>query len=166
MPFSDGKTNIMDIIQLILPVVTFAMGYFLTGIAHKRDTKIRIMREKFEKLYHPFFVMVNELGTETEEGFAFSVKDREVLKQFFDHFSKNMYLATSDGQRIFWETRSLFFRCTAEGDALNAEQERLFDESMSELFGYLLQEYVKNANALGYDLGDAETRADAAEVRD
>ena len=63
--------DVVEIIKLFIPVITFAMGYFLTDIGYKRDRKLSIVREKFEKLYHPFYMLINELGTEREEGFAF-----------------------------------------------------------------------------------------------
>ena len=166
MNFSNESIDIMEVITLILPVLTFVMGYFLTGIEHKRERKLGIIREKFEKLYHPFYVMINELGTETEEGFAFSAKDSSVLKPLFDHFSKNMYLTSADGQKLFWETRGLLMRCIAEGENLSKELEHQFDLSMSSLFGYLIQEYVKSANILGYELGNAESYTDVTEIRD
>ena len=166
MTITAEPIDAMELITLILPVLTFVMGYFLTGIEHKRERKLSIMREKFEKLYHPFFVMINELGTETEEGFAFSVQDAPVVKRFFDHFSKNMYLASADGQKLFWETRSLFMSCTAKGEPVSPEQEAQIDAAMAALFGYLIQEYIKSANALGYELGSADMDSSAVEVRE
>ena len=165
MNVSNSQINAMEIIQLFVPVVTFVMGYFLTNVGYKRDKKLSIIREKFEKLYHPFYVMINKLGSETDEGFAFSIEDSSALKQFFDHFSMNMYLASPEGQKLFWEARNLFMRCIAKGDEISKEQEYQFDKSMSVLFGHLLQEYVKSANILGYELGGAEAHTNTAEVK-
>ena len=163
MIFSNEPMDVMDIIQLFLPIVTFAMGYYLTGIQHKRDRKLSILREKFEKLYHPFYVMINELGTETGEGFALNTEDGSVLKRFFDHFTTNAYLASSEGQQLFWETRSLYMHSMAEGRTLSKEEDQALGESVSALFGHFLQEYIKAANTLGYDLGAAEVRTGTAE---
>jgi len=159
--------DVIDIIQLFIPVVTFAMGYFLTSIGYKRDRNLSIIREKFEKLYHPFYMLMNELGTEREEGFEFSSENAEgvaAIKQLLDHLITNMYLASSDGQKIFWETRKLFISSMSEGNlVLDKEKEEQLDKLLGELFGYLLQEYVKTANALGYELGDAEARTESIE---
>ena len=163
MIFSNEPMDVMDIIQLLLPVVTFAMGYYLTGIEHKRNQKLSILREKFDKLYHPFYVMINELGTETGEGFALNTEDGSVLKQFFDHFTTNAYLASSEGQQLFWETRNLYMQSMADGHALSKDEDQALGESVSALFGHFLQEYVKAANALGYDLGAAEVRSGTTE---
>ena len=160
MVFSNEPMDVMDIIQLLLPILTFAMGYFLTGIEHKRERKSNILREKFEKLYHPFYLLVNELGTDTGDGFAFSVKDSSSLKRFFEHFTTNVYLASSEGQALFWEARVLFYSCLAEGDNLCKAKEEQLDQAMSVLFGHMLQEYVKSANALGYELGAGEVRTE------
>ena len=156
MHFSNEPIDVMEIIILLLPVVTFAMGYVLTGISHKREQKLGIIREKFEKLYHPFYMMIPELGEATEEGFAFSVGDGSVLQRFFDHLAANVYLATAEGQKLFWEARRLFISCMAEGGTLSKENEQRIDAAIGALFAHFLQEYARLANALGYDLGGSE----------
>jgi len=150
--FSNNPIDVMGIIQLFIPVVTFAMGYFLTGIGYKRDRRLSIIREKFEKLYHPFYMLIHEFGTNTAdgEGFEFSTRDSSVLKQFLDHLTMNSYLMSSEGQKLFWETRKLFFSYMAEGYVIDEEKEQLLDRSIGALFEYLMQEYVKAAIALGY----------------
>jgi hypothetical protein len=147
---------VIDIIQLFIPIATFAMGYFLTNIGYKRNRKLSIIREKFEKLYHPFYMMINELGTENEIGFAFDTENRSVLKPFISHLITNSYLATNEGQHLIWETRKLFVCCTAEGYVVDKEKEHALEKSIGVLFEHLLKEYIKSANALGYELGGAE----------
>ena len=166
MNFSNEPLDVMGIITLFLPIVTFVMGYYLTGIEHKREMKLRIIREKFEKLYHPFYVMINELGTNMEEGIAFSVGDGSVLMPFFDHLTANVYLASAEGQKLFWETRNLFFRLSAEHGTISAENERLLEQSIAALFQQLLQEYIKSATALGYELAGMDANAKMTEIRE
>ena len=166
MRFSNGPIDIMGIITLLLPVVTFAMGYYLTGIEHKRELKRRILREKFEKLYHPFYVMINELGTASEEGIAFSAEDSEVIKRFFDHFMTNAYLANTEGQKLFWDARSQFYRFVSDGDNKSKEKEQKLDEAMGALFGHFLMEYINLANALGYELGNVKNSSELTKVQD
>ena len=146
--------DVMGLIQLFIPVITFLMGYFLTDIGYKRDRKLSIIREKFEKLYHPFFMMLNELGTDTEDGagFAFDTDNTSTLGRFFAHLFSNIYLASPEGQRLIMETRMLFVSNMAKGDTVEEENKHLFEESISELFGHLINEYTKSAKALGYDL--------------
>jgi len=153
--------DIMIITQLLIPVVTFLMGYFLTNIGYKRDRKLNIIREKFEKLYHPFYMLINELGTDTGDGagFAFNTEDSPVIRKLLDHLTANVYLASSEGQKLIWETRIIFISCVAAGNTVNKEKEQLFEKSISALFEHLIQEYLKSANALGYDLGGAVTYA-------
>jgi len=148
--------DIIGIIQIFIPVITFAMGYFLTNIGYKRDRKLSIMREKFEKLYHPFYIMINELGTDVELGFAFDTENRSVIKPFIQHLAVNSYLATSKGQTLIWETRRLFVCCTAENYIIDKEKEQQLEQLISELFEHFVQEYIKSADALGYELGGAE----------
>jgi len=149
--------DVMGIVQLLVPIITFAMGYFLTNIGYKRDRRLSIIREKFEKLYHPFFMLINELGTDTEDGagFAFDTENPAVLKRFFDHLLSNVHLASSQGQQLILETRALFVTQIVKGDQADQEMLALFEQSISALFGHLLQEYVKSATALGYEFGDA-----------
>jgi len=144
---------VLEIIKLFIPIVTFAMGYFLTNIRYKRERKLSITREKFEKLYHPFYMLMNELGTDEGEGLAFDVDNKPVLKQFFDHLMTNIYLASSKGQQHFWETRKLFLSYSTENGATDKEKKQLLEEAFGKLFMYLLQEYVKHAQILGYELG-------------
>ena len=155
---ANGPVSVMGVIQLLIPVVTFAMGYFLTDIGYKRDRKLSIVREKFEKLYHPFFMLINELGTETEDGagFAFDTENTAVLKRFFDHLFTNVHLASCEGQQLILETRMLFVSEIAKGDGIDKEKEQLFEKSISALFLHLLQEYIQSAKALGYDVGFVE----------
>ena len=152
--------DVMGIIQLFIPIITFAMGYFLTDIGYRRNRKLSIIREKFEKLYHPFFVLINELGTDTDDGvgMAFDTENTSVLKRFFDHLFPNMYLASSKGQQLILETRMLFVSNLAKGDTVDKEKEQLLEKSISALFEHLIQEYVQSAKALGYDLGNTESR--------
>jgi len=49
------------------------MGYFLTNIGYKRDRKLSTIREKFEKLYHPFYLMLFQFGTDTNDGEALEI---------------------------------------------------------------------------------------------
>ena len=152
MKFSNVPMDVMGIIQILLPVITFVMGYLLTGIEHKRYQKLSIVREKFEKLYHPFYMLVNELGTDAEEGVAINTADSAELKQFFNHVMAHVHLASTEGQRLFWEARLLFVQCMGEGDALSEEKEQLLGAAIGALFGHLVQEYMKAANTLGYDI--------------
>jgi len=149
--------DVIGIIQLLIPVITFAMGYFLTNIGYKRDRKLSIMREKFEKLYHPFYLLLHELGTDTKDGEALELgaEGYSGFKPFFDHLKYNMYLASPEGQKLFWETRKLFYSCTADSERIDEEKDLLFGQSFGALCEYLLLEYVKAAKALGYEL-DAE----------
>ena len=141
----------IEIIRLLIPVVTFAMGYLLTNIGYKRDKKLRVTREKFEKLYHPFYMLLNELATDKEEGFYIDTDDSSALKQFLDLLAVNMYLASAEVQQLFWKTRKLFISCMAEGGMLDKEKKPLLEKSCGELFVHLMREYVESASAL---LGD------------
>jgi len=146
--------DVLEIIKLFIPIITFAMGYFLTDIRYKRDRRLSIIREKFEKLYHPFYMLIHELGTDAEGGFAFDTEDGSVLKRFLDHLSTNAYLASPGGQKLIWETRTLFVSCLAEGYKIDKEKEQLLEEPIGTLFAYMLQEYVKSAKALGYEIDE------------
>ena len=151
--------DVMGIIQLFIPIVTFAMGYFLTDIGYKRDRKLSIVREKFEKLYHPFYLMIHELGSDREDGAIEIGGDDEdaftALKPFLDHLMKNVYLASPEGQKLFAETRLLFIECTKGGDILDKEKAQQFEVSFGSLCNYLVLEYLKTVKTLGYEL-DAE----------
>jgi len=148
--------DIMGILQLFIPVITFVMGYFLTNIGYRRDRRLGIIREKFEKLYHPFYLLLHELGAEREDGaLEMSGEGVSMLKPFFDHLKHNMYLASPEGQKLFWETRKLFFSCLAEGDGIEEERAQLLGESFESLCTYLMLEYVKSAKSLGYELDTA-----------
>jgi hypothetical protein len=146
--------TLLDLFQLFVPVITFAMGYFLTNIGYRRERKLGIIREKFEKLYHPFYMLIHEFGTDVEGGFAFDSENLSSLKPLLDHLSKNAYLASSEGQKIIWETRAVFTRCMKQGDAVDKETEDAFGASLSALFEHLVTEYVKSSNALGYEQGE------------
>ena len=150
---------VFSVLQLIIPVVTFAMGYFLTNIGYKRERKLAIIREKFEKLYHPFYILINQNGTSRADGVALGGGDYSTLKPFIDHLAANAYLASSEGQILIWETRRLYISFGADGSTLDKEKERLIDESCSALFQHLLEQYVKFAKALGYELGETEIYA-------
>ena len=67
--------DFISFLQLLIPVITFAMGYFLTDIGYRRDRKLSIVREKFDKLYHPFYILVNVLGMDNKSGFAFDCEN-------------------------------------------------------------------------------------------
>jgi len=155
--------NFIDIIQLFIPVITFIMGYFLTNIGYKRDRKLSIIQGKFDKLYHPFFVLVNELGMDNEAGFAFDSEHRDMLKPILEHLTKNAYLATSKGQKLIWETRYLFVSSTSEKEPINNEEE-LFAKSIGALFEHLIQEYMLSARTLGYELISMGIIADSNEL--
>ena len=144
--------DFFNIIQLFIPIITFAMGYFLTDIGYRRDRKLKIIREKFDGLYHPFYILVNELGTEHETGFAFDSENLDSLKPIIDHLTKNAHLATADGQMLIWETRYHFLLCLTEEETCNKEKDEEFGKSLTKLFEHLLQEYIKSAKALGYEL--------------
>jgi len=151
----------IGVIQLFIPVITFAMGYFLTGIGYKRDRKLSITREKFEKLYHPFYILVHNLGTDREDGIAIGSEDPSVFKPFIDHLTANAYLASSEGQKLIWETRSLVVSCIAEGGSVDKEKDLLLTKSIGALFEHLIQEYMKSATALGYELGNLASSAES-----
>jgi len=155
----------VEIVQLCIPVITFLMGYFLTSIGYRRNRKLDIVREKFDKLYHPFFLLMNELGTDTEDGFglAFDTDNTSVTKRLIDHLFTHVYLATSEGQRLILETRVLFVSNTAKGNRVGKEDEELFENTIRALFEHLLQEYMKSATALGYELGSMGVFAAVAE---
>jgi len=146
--------DFMSIFQLIIPVITFLMGFFLTNIGYKRDRKLSITREKFEKLYHPFYVLVHSLGTDREDGIALGGDDPATFKPFIDHLTANAYLASTEGQRLIWETRSLVVSYTAEGNVMDEEKDMILTKSIEKLFTHLIQEYMKSATVLGYELGD------------
>ena len=146
--------DIMGIIQLFIPVVTFAMGYFLTNIGYMRERKLSLIREKFEKLYHPFYLLMYELGRDTEdgEGLAIGTEEFSGFKPFFDHLTANVYLASPEGQKLFAEMRKLFVHCCMAGDKVGKEKEQLFAQRFGALCEYLMLEYVKAAKALGYEV--------------
>jgi len=144
--------DVLGVIQLFIPVITFAMGYFLTDIGYKRDRKLGIIREKFDRLYHPFYILINELGTEHETGFAFDSENLDVLKPILDHLTKNSHLATTEGQMLIWETRYHFISIMTEEETIDKDKEELFTKSLGALLEHLIQEYMKSAKALGYEL--------------
>ena len=147
--------DIISILQIIMPVITFAMGYFLTNIGYKRDRKLSIVREKFEKLHHPFYMLLLELGTDVEEGISFDIEDGSVLRRLLDHLMSNAYLASPEGQKLIEETRYLFVCCMAENNSIiDEEKERQFDKPFNALIQHMMQEYIKSAKALGYEAGD------------
>ena len=156
--------DIFAIIQLLIPIITFAMGYFLSNIGYKRDRKLSVIREKFEKLYHPFYLLICELGTDVEEGYVLDIEDGSVLRRLLDHLITNAYLATPEGQRLIEATRKLFVRCMAEGGKNDEENEKLFEEPLTKLSEHLMREYVKAVNALGYEF-EAEVAAEATKTR-
>jgi len=145
--------NILGIIQLFIPIVTFAMGYFLTNIGYKRDRKLSIIREKFEKLYHPFYLLLHELGTVKEDGENLELGGESVseLSPFFKHLTANMYLASPKGQMLYMETHKLFLGCCTSS---TPEKEQQFGESFDALVQYLMREYAKVVKLLGYELAD------------
>ena len=151
--------DFIGILQLIVPVITFAMGYFLTNVGYKRDRKLSIIREKFDRLYHPFFVLVNELGTDSEYGFALDSENPASLKPILEHLTKNAHLTTAEGQKLIWETRYLFLAAASAGEATDKDKEELLAKSLGTLFGHLIQEYMKSAKALGYDLIELKATA-------
>ena len=156
--------DVMGIIQLLIPVITFAMGYFLTDIGYKRDRKLCIVREKFEKLYHPFYLILHECGSDREDG-AIEVggvgeEGFTAIKPFLDHLMKNIYLASPDGQKLFAEARLLFIECTKKGNSLDKEKAQQFETSFGALCNYLILEYLKTVKTLGYEL-DADGFASA-----
>ena len=153
--------DFIDIFQIIIPVITFAMGYFLTNIGYKRDRKLSIIREKFDKLYHPFLVLVNELGMDNEFGFAFDSENGDTLKPILEHLTKNAYLTTTEGQKLIWETRYLFVSGATEGETIDKDREELFAKTLGTLFEHLIKEYMKSAIALGYELIEMGTIADS-----
>jgi len=151
--------NIINIIQLLIPIITFAMGYFLTNIGYKRDRKLSIIREKFEKLYHPFYLLLHELGASREDGESLEIAGESFseFRPFFEHLTANVYLASPEGQRRYVEAHKLFLGCCmAEGDlgSVDSEREQQFGESFDALVQYLMSEYVKTAKALGYELDE------------
>jgi len=150
----DCFMDFMSIFQLVIPVITFLMGYFLTNVGYKRDRKLSITREKFEKLYHPFYILVHTLGTDREDGIALGGDDPSTFKPFIDHLTANAYLASPEGQKLIWETRSLLVSYMGDGNVMDDEKDRLLTKSIEKLFAHLIQEYLKSAAALGYELGD------------
>ena len=154
--------DFIGIVQILIPVITFTMGYFLTNIGYKRDRKLSIIREKFDRLYHPFFVLVNELGADNEAGFAFDSESVDMLKPILDHLTKNAYLATAQEQKLIWETRYLFVSSTIEGETIKKKEE-LFAQSIGALFEHLIQEYMRFANTLGYEFISMEVISESNE---
>jgi hypothetical protein len=145
--------DVLGVIQLFIPIITFAMGYFLTDIGYKRDRKLGIIREKFDRLYHPFYILINEHGTDHETGgFAFDNENLDVLKPILDHLTKNSHLATTEGQMLIWETRYHFISIATEEETIDKDKEELFGKSLGALLEHLIQEYMKSAKALGYEL--------------
>jgi len=154
--------DIFGIIQLFIPIITFAMGYFLTDIGYRRDRKLNIVREKFEKLYHPFYMLIHELGTDREDGIAIGGDDPAVFKPLIDHLSANAYLASTEGQKLIWETRYIVVACMGKGQSLDEEQDKLLTQSIETLFSYLIEEYMKSATALGYELSNLASSTESA----
>jgi hypothetical protein len=150
--------DFIDIIQLFIPVITFAMGYFLTNIGYKRDRKLSIIREKFDRLYHPFYVLINELGTDNEAGFEFDSENLDALKPILEHLTKNAHLASAEGQMLIWEARYFF----VSGE-IKKDEEELFSKSLGALLEHLIQGYMKSAKALGYELIEMGTVAGSDE---
>ena len=144
--------DLLGVLQLFIPVITFAMGYFLTDIGYKRDRKLSIIREKFDRLYHPFYILVNELGMDNTLGFAFDSENGDMLKPILEHLTKNSYLTTAEGQKLIWETRFLFISGVTERETSDKDNEEQFAKSIGALFEHLVQEYMKSAHALGYEL--------------
>ena len=153
--------DVIDIIQLFVPVITFAMGYFLTDIGYRRDRKLNLVREKFDKLYHPFYMLALEQGTDRADGVAIGSGGIAEFKPFLDHLTANSYLAPSEGQKLIWETRYLLFSSMAKGDDISEEEDLQLGESLGKMFEYFMQEYTKSANSLGYELSDLGTFSDA-----
>ena len=145
----------MRVIQLFIPVVTFTMGYFLSNIGYKRDRKLSIIREKFEKLHHPFYLLLNELGENDGEGYVLDIEDGSVLKCILEHLIANAYLASPKGQKLIGQTRKLYASCTLDGGTIDKDKHQMFEEPLQDLFEYLTAEYIKCATALGYEIGDA-----------
>jgi len=153
--------DVLGIIQLFIPIITFAMGYFLTDIGYRRDRKLNIVREKFEKLYHPFYMLVHELGTDREDGIAIGGDDPAVFKPLIDHLSANAYLASTEGQKLIWETRFIVVSCMGKEQILDEEQDKMLTKSIESLFAYLIEEYMKTATTLGYELSNLASSADS-----
>jgi len=159
--------TVLGVVQLLIPIITFAMGYFLTNIGYRRDRKLSITREKFEKLYHPFYMLVHELGTDTEDGIALGGDDPSVFKPLIDHLSANAYLASAEGQKLIWETRSILvscITCIARGESIDKEKDEKLTNAIGSLFEHLIQEYMVSAAALGYGL-DVGSLGASAESR-
>jgi len=148
--------SILSIIQLFIPIITFAMGYFLANIVYQRDRKLNIVREKFEKLYHPFYLLLHQIGAETGDGETLVIggeneEDHMVFKPFFDHLTANIYPASPKGQKLYMDARKLFVGCcTLENN--DEEKGRLLGLSFGVLCDHLLEEYVKCAKTLGYEI--------------
>ena len=149
--------DVVVIVQLFIPVITFAMGYFLTDIGYRRDKKLNLVRERFDKLYHPFYMLALEHGTGRADGVAIGAGGNEEFTHFVDHLAANSYLASSEGQKIIWETRYLLVSCIAKESEPDEESEALLGESISKMFDYFMQEYMKAANKLGYELAGLGT---------
>ncbi|MCL2855376.1 MAG: hypothetical protein FWE21_07145 [Defluviitaleaceae bacterium] len=141
----------LSIIQLFIPIITFSMGYFLTNIGYKRDRRLAIVREKFEKLYHPFYLLMIQLGTDAADGESVEIggDSYDSIKPFFDHLMANIYLASKEGQELFLKTRKLFVQCC---NATDEEREREFQQLLGTLFEYLTQGYLETAKTLGYEI--------------
>ena len=155
--------DVMGIIQLFIPVITFAMGYLLTNIGYKRDRKLSIVREKFEKLYHPFYILINELGTDREEGIEIGGEDYSAIKPFLDHLKMNAYLASPEGQKLIWETRMLYISNSAKDAIYDKEKEQALNKSIEALFRHFIKEYAKSAAILGYEFVDTDACSRMAE---
>jgi len=142
------KSIVIEILTFVIPVITFAMGYYLTNIGYKRERKLSIIREKFEKLYHPFYLMGFELGIEAEEGgLILDLEDGYVVKQLIDHLTKNIYLASIESQTLFMEVKSLYLSMMNSSDCIDEEKMKT---PFLDLVTTLMNEYAECLIVLGY----------------
>ena len=81
-------------------------------------------------------------------------EDCSILKPFFDHLVANAYLSTSAGQKLIWDTHALWVGCLKDGSAIDEKKEQQLQKAFSALVDYLLQDYLKHATALGYEIDD------------
>jgi len=149
--------DILRIIQLFIPIITFAMGYFLTNIGYKRDRKLSIVREKFEKLYHPFYLLLHEIGKAADDidGIELGHEGFLTLAPFFKHLTANMYLASPQGQELYLKAYKVFHHCCkAEESGISEERLQEFGQTFDALVQYLMAEYAGAAKTLGYEIGE------------
>ncbi|MCL2406635.1 MAG: hypothetical protein FWC95_01765 [Defluviitaleaceae bacterium] len=157
MRFSNDPIDVIQIIQLFIPVLTFAMGYFLSAIAHKRAHNLAmeraLEREKFDNLYHPIFIMLISLGKDVKEGISMpSTRDTAAVNQIILLLKERIYLAPLNTQKNAWEFIHKIKFIQQEVNLETADEAVCndLDVKFGMLIGVLLNEYKLTADKLGY----------------